>query len=169
MYVYFKTQPFEKRKSLTISLKRFLCQAARTVVPAQPGAPSCSGHHVPSLGRTSGVVMKLHQDDGQKEQIASRREFEDSQSCRFWFAPSKVSSHGDLHHSAKRNVLVAGRREDPLTQSVRTKGAGTHPHLFVTVLGRVLAALALPPQLLQLGLALLQALPFALVLHLVLL
>lgn len=33
----------------------------------------------------------------------------------------------------------------------------------------MLAALALPPQLLQLGLALLQTLPFALVLHLVLL
>lgn len=48
-------------------------------------------------------------------------------------------------------------------------GAGTHPHLLVSVLGRVLAALALPPQLLQLGLALLQTLPFALVLHLVLL
>lgn len=44
---------------------------------------------------------------------------------------------------------------------------GTHPHLLVSVLGRVLAALALPPQLLQLGLALLQTLPFALVLHLV--
>lgn len=49
----------------------------------------CSGHHVPSLQRTSGVVLKLHQDDGQKEQIASRREFKDSQSCRFWFTPSK--------------------------------------------------------------------------------
>lgn len=45
----------------------------------------------------------------------------------------------------------------------------THPHLLVSVLGGMLAALALPPQFLQLGLALLQTLPFALVLHLVLL
>ena len=46
---------------------------------------------------------------------------------------------------------------------------GTYLHLLLPVLGRVLAALALPAQLLQLRLALLQTLPFALVLHLVLL
>lgn len=43
----------------------------------------------------------------------------------------------------------------------------SHLHLLLSVLGRVLAALALPTQLLQLSLALLQTLPFALVLHLV--
>lgn len=47
--------------------------------------------------------------------------------------------------------------------------ADTHLHLLVSVLGRVFAALALPAQLLQLRLALLQTLPFALVLRLVLL
>ena len=45
----------------------------------------------------------------------------------------------------------------------------TDLHLLVSVLRGVLAALALPAQLLQLGLALLQTLPFALVLRLVLL
>lgn len=52
-------------------------------------------------------------------------------------------------------------------------GTGTSPpahlHLLLSVLGRVLAALALPTQLLQLSLALLQTLPLGLVLHLVLL
>ena len=43
----------------------------------------------------------------------------------------------------------------------------THLHLLLAVLGGVLAALALPAQLLQFSLALLQTLPFALVLHLV--
>ena len=44
----------------------------------------------------------------------------------------------------------------------------TDLHLLVSVLGGVFAALALPAQFLQLRLALLQTLPFALVLHLVL-
>ena len=48
-------------------------------------------------------------------------------------------------------------------------GRETHLHLLLSILGGVLAALALPAQLLQLGLALLQTLPFALVLRLVLL
>lgn len=43
----------------------------------------------------------------------------------------------------------------------------TDLHLLVPVLGRVLAALALSAQLLQLSLALLQTFPFALVFHLV--
>lgn len=43
----------------------------------------------------------------------------------------------------------------------------TDLHLLISVLGGVLAALALPAQLLQFGLALLQTLPFALVFHLV--
>lgn len=47
------------------------------------------------------------------------------------------------------------------------RSGASHLHLLLSVLGRVLAALALPAQLLQLGLTLLQALPFALVLHLV--
>lgn len=42
-----------------------------------------------------------------------------------------------------------------------------HLHLLLAVLGGVLAALALPAQLLQFSLALLQTLPFALVFHLV--
>lgn len=45
----------------------------------------------------------------------------------------------------------------------------SHLQLLVIVLGRVLAALALPTQFLQLSLTFLQALAFALVLHLVLL
>lgn len=54
------------------------------------------------------------------------------------------------------------------TEGSGTERSGTpHLHLLLSVLGRVLAALALPAQLLQLGLTLLQTLPFALVLHLV--
>lgn len=47
------------------------------------------------------------------------------------------------------------------------KQRGAHLHLLLSILGGVLAALALSAQLLQFGLALLQALPFTLVLHLV--
>lgn len=42
-----------------------------------------------------------------------------------------------------------------------------HLHFFLSVLGGVLAALALPAQLLQFSLALLQTLSFALMFHLV--
>lgn len=48
-----------------------------------------------------------------------------------------------------------------------TRRGTSHLHLLLSVLGRVLAALALPAQLLQLGLTLLQTLPFTLVFHLV--
>lgn len=44
---------------------------------------------------------------------------------------------------------------------------GAHLHLLLAVLGGVLAALALPAQLLQFGLALLQTLPFTLMFQLV--
>lgn len=46
---------------------------------------------------------------------------------------------------------------------------GAHLQLLLAVLGGVLAALALPPQFLQLTLAFLQTFSFAFVLHLVLL
>lgn len=50
-----------------------------------------------------------------------------------------------------------------------TSHTHTDLHLLVSIFGGVLAALALPAQFLQLRLTLLQTLPFALVLHLVLL
>lgn len=84
-----------------------------------------------------------------------------------------------------QSLLAIGQREArerPMgsacrLQSFRVAGSGeghrsftsAHLNLLVAVLGRVLAPLALPPQLLQLCLALFQALTFALMLHLVLL
>lgn len=49
----------------------------------------------------------------------------------------------------------------------KNTGRGAHLHLLLAVLGGVLAALALPAQLLQFSLALLQTLPFTLMFHLV--
>lgn len=49
----------------------------------------------------------------------------------------------------------------------RETSAETYLHLLLSILGGVLAALTLPAQFLQFTLALLQTLPFALVLHLV--
>lgn len=69
-----------------------------------------------------------------------------------------------------------GREGDGEGEREGERGAGrgrgkrlAHLQLLVVVFGRVLAALALPTQFLQLSLTFLQALAFALVLHLVLL
>lgn len=48
-----------------------------------------------------------------------------------------------------------------------TRRGTSHLYLLLSILGRVLAALALPAQLLQLALTLLQTFPFTLVFHLV--
>lgn len=71
----------------------------------------------------------------------------------------------DAYHFSWQAVAVS----DPVSVYCHTCEAQreAHLHLLIPVLGGVLAALALSAQLLQLGLALLQALPFALVFHLV--
>ena len=80
---------------------------------------------------------------------------------------SFLAIFSSLSSSQRRSVFIATRGiffkfsfQQPISKR-------PHLHLLLAVLGGVLAALALPAQLLQFGLALLQTLAFALVFQLV--